>query len=898
MALAGELAKYVGNELVKTGSKELAKAGARSALSSLVPSVATQIGTDLATKAGSNMATQGVLNSLVPIRSNWAGAGDIEGMLNGKFLGTNQNYFDNTFARGALDRATYGPEQAVDRNKVAGLVRAIKNNEDIAPIAGFKNDDGLIDIFDGHHRLAAYQKAGKMPRVKLFDRATKDDAYAFADDWAKNAAKQVEQYLPAKPKAGLDEYGMGTIDLRHLNEPKVSQSIDDSMIPIYHGTPNKFEDFDDSLPSVWFSDSNKNLKDTGLTMKGGSDINVMERMLPRDLKIADEDLADRLTKQQLQDRGYAGIAYTERGPNGDETYYEIFKPNDTLKKLEVQQSLELSPEQLEFFKDSKLRDANGQLIPVYHSTPADFTVFDNAKLGENTGYDNTAMGHFVTTDKDFSSRFKDIDGKGVEGRTMKLYANVKNPITHPYMAGQKYDEAELDKIVEDYLIATDNQEFLQTLKEYAEEDGSTIYDEYMDMTFGGDSPFEFSGDERDLLQNKGYDAVEIVEGPKSGLVEGSNDNTPVSSYAIFDGANLKDIRNLKPTSNPDVNMSYYDGYGSSGGFAKDVKAIGTKDVAPIDPDTLPEGYDFYRKVSEKNKAKYGWVYDEVSKATGKPARRITNADLRQFLEDNYPDYVEDGKMTKYELEQRIQDAMEDELTDEAWENGADLSALVHNKYPRAGIRDIYNDHSGRTGKLDRELSRRLGIGESNSVMMDRLNNDTGRAAGDVAENRVGIKFDNWSSDEDKVGVMGHERLHLFQNASKRNDFNYEKVKPVYQDLHEDLKKALLNEDEIRKAHAGSEFERMGGMSYWGSDIEQEARMLEAYLYSEGYVKARPYRVDEFASKMDIIKPAFDKFFKKLRALSKKGIALPAVAGLVGIGALAGKKDDKKLDNVE
>lgn len=346
-------------------------------------------------------------------------------------------------------------------------------------------------------------------------------------------------------------------------------------------------------------------------------------------------------------------------------------------------------------------------------------------------------------------------------------------------------------------------------------------------------------------------------------------------------------------------MSYYDGYGSSGGFAKDVKAIGTKDVAPIDPDTLPEGYDFYRKVSEKNKAKYGWVYDEVSKATGEPARRMTNADLRQFLEDNYPDYAEDGKMTKYELEQRIQDAMEDELTDEAWENGADLSALVHNKYPRAGgIRDIYNDHSGRTGKLDRELSRRLGIGESNSVMMDRLNNDTGRAAGDVAENRVGIKFDNWSSDEDKVGVMGHERLHLFQNASKRNDFNYEQVKPVYQDLHEDLKKALLNEDEIRKAHAGSEFERMGGMSYWGSDIEQEARMLEAYLYSEGYVKARPYRVDEFASKMDIIKPAFDKFFKKLRALSKKGVALPAVAGLVGIGTLAGKKDDEKLDNVE
>lgn len=353
-------------------------------------------------------------------------------------------------------------------------------------------------------------------------------------------------------------------------------------------------------------------------------------------------------------------------------------------------------------------------------------------------------------------------------------------------------------------------------------------------------------------------------------------------------------QSLKNAENylPNVRMSYYDGYGSRGGFANDVKAIGTKDVAPIDPETLPEGYDYYRKVTDMNKAKYGYVYDAVSKETGKPARRVTNADLRQYLEDYYPDYISGDKMTKYDMEKAIQDAIEDGLADEAWENGADISALVHSKFPRAGVRDIYNDHSGRTGKLDRELSRRLGIGESNSVMMDRLNNDTGRAAGDVSENRVGIKFDDWSSDEDKVSVMGHERLHLFQNASNRNDFNYEKVKPVYQDLHEDLKKALLNEDEIRKAHSGSDFERMGGMGYWGSDIEQEARMLEAYLYSEGYVKTRPYRLDEFASKMNIIKPAFDKFFKGLRELSKKGVALPAIAGLVGIGAMAGGQNSK------
>lgn len=117
---------------------------------------------------------------------------------------------------------------------------------------------------------------------------------------------------------------------------------------IYHGTPNTFEDFDENLPSVWFSDSDKNLRDSGLTIKGDSALNVMERILPNDLKLADEDLADRLTKQQLIDRGYEGIAYTERGPNGDETYYEIFNPNKTLSKVSENNQVDIkTPSELD-----------------------------------------------------------------------------------------------------------------------------------------------------------------------------------------------------------------------------------------------------------------------------------------------------------------------------------------------------------------------------------------------------------------------------------------------------------------------------------------------------------------------------------------------------------------------
>ena len=212
----------------------------------------------------------------------------------------------------------------------------------------------------------------------------------------------------------------------------------------------------------------------------------------------------------------------------------------------------------------RLADRSGKPVTFYHSTPAEFSEFDDAMLGRNTEAPNTAFGHFVTTDKDFSSRFKDINNEGLNGRTMELQARVSNPITHPYMAGQKYtDPAQLDKIVEDYLKATGNEETIDMLRDYAAENGTSLYDEYMDLTFA-DDPFEFAGDERQTLLDNGYDAVEIIEGPKSGLVEGSTDDTPVSSLAVLEGKNLRQNRNIPvsavegATTNIPVNKSVMD----------------------------------------------------------------------------------------------------------------------------------------------------------------------------------------------------------------------------------------------------------------------------------------------------------------------------------------------------
>lgn len=238
-------------------------------------------------------------------------------------------------------------------------------------------------------------------------------------------------------------------------------------------------------------------------------------------------------------------AYSVSDSNNVDTKYSI---NDN-------QGRTLTKEQQEYFKDSKVRDSEGNLEIVYHSTPKQFTIFDTSKLGENTGYGNTDLGMFVTTNKEFSQRFKDIDNKGKQGTTMELYANVTNPIIHPYNAYEKYDYNELDKILTDYLEATNNKDGLNYLNEMVEDgEAKSIYEAYQIIAQDSD-PFENAANERKILEEKGYDAVEIVEGIESQLIDGNYGTNPISSYAIFNSNQIKNIDNTNPTSDADIRYS-------------------------------------------------------------------------------------------------------------------------------------------------------------------------------------------------------------------------------------------------------------------------------------------------------------------------------------------------------
>lgn len=68
--------------------------------------------------------------------------------------------------------------------------------------------------------------------------------------------------------------------------------------------------------------------------------------------------------------------------------------------------------------------------------------------------------------------------------------------------------------------------------------------------------------------------------------------------------------------------------------------------------------------------------------------------------------------------------------------------------------------------------------------------------------------------------------------------------------------------------------------------------LDALINKKSYGQA--VKDTEFDSER--INPAFDKFFDKLRDLSKKGVALPAILAALGLGEYATENQEEDKDN--
>lgn len=182
----------------------------------------------------------------------------------------------------------------------------------------------------------------------------------------------------------------------------------------------------------------------------------------------------------------------------------------------------LSQKQTEYFKDSKVRDNDGNLLVVYHGTDAKFTVFDKSKIGTNAGYSWGAGFYFAS--------FPDLAGD--YGKVSEFYLDIKNPFH--IMENGAYKK--IIKLLDKYGIKY-NQDILASKYHNAQagiEEDIDLVDLLYDIWSKETARFPMQT-VSNILQKEGYD----------GIFAGSE-------YVAFESNQIKETTNLNPTINDDI----------------------------------------------------------------------------------------------------------------------------------------------------------------------------------------------------------------------------------------------------------------------------------------------------------------------------------------------------------
>ena len=134
-----------------------------------------------------------------------------------------------------------------------------------------------------------------------------------------------------------------------------------------------------------------------------------------------------LNAKDKESRGYN--SYDLSRTDNISNYASNVNNNETKFSLDIDSDgNKLTQQQAEYFKKSKVRDENGNLLKVYHGTTENFTVFDKTKGRANMDI----QGMFFSP--------WEIDAKGYGSNVNAYYINITNPASERmgYMALRKF----------------------------------------------------------------------------------------------------------------------------------------------------------------------------------------------------------------------------------------------------------------------------------------------------------------------------------------------------------------------------------------------------------------------------------------------------------------------------
>lgn len=321
----------------------------------------------------------------------------------------------------------------------------------------------------------------------------------------------------------------------------------------------------------------------------------------------------------------------------------------------------LSPEQEAFFKDSKIRDENGNLKTVYHGTDAKFDVFNP----NNTSSNKWGAGNYLAFDENAGKNY----GKNVK----EMYANITSPIS------DKQKTISFDQY--DALHRRINN------GEPAYREDYDMYDNDMDLLWDITDNGQWKKYAQDIKDTTGKDGVIM-------------DDMAIT----FSPNQTKYTDNLSPTNNPD--MRYKLG-------AKMQELASQKDLLAR----------HLQLTGDENLVFNEWQNEMQKKALGYYDPKTDQINLNKLTEDTLNHELGHKLLTRVENKQDLLNSIRESYGDDYLINkygsqyGNDLNLLAEEQLAD-GFSDYYNGRLNGEDKV--RLGARLGIPQKVLAIYDRI----------------------------------------------------------------------------------------------------------------------------------------------------------------------------------
>lgn len=279
--------------------------------------------------------------------------------------------------------------------------------------------------------------------------------------------------------------------------------------------------------------------------------------------------------KQMDNVEYGSVIYDLKGDDLKRKQ-EIGTARYSLPVTMDSEGRKLSKEQQKYFKDSKIRDAQGNLLKVYHGSMADFTVFD---IGE--ARDSEDIEAFF-----FSPVSEEAEGYG---NTRAFYLNITNPADfdtaydiffkhrkeNPAGAGARARE-ELISLGYDGVAAIDSSdpeypEYLAFYPEQIKLVSNTKPTKNEDIRFSLSVSVDSEGKELSEGQKEFFKDSKIVD--ENGNLIVMYHGTRSGGFTIFNARYSDDKRSLFFSDNKDVAKSYTREFGEVGDYKEGSKGI-------------------------------------------------------------------------------------------------------------------------------------------------------------------------------------------------------------------------------------------------------------------------------------------------------------------------------------